>query len=137
MQAQLRVGPHGVSHQPWIGQDDRIHAQCHGLIHGLAPGFGIGRLGVGVERHEHLAPTRMGIRDATADGRFVEVQARKVAGVGRVAQAQIDAVRAVVDRCLEGGQTSGGTDQIEQGRFGRRGMQGHGTELIEADPTAQ
>lgn len=118
MQAQLRVGPHGVSHQPWIGRDDRIHAQCHGLIHGLAP-------------------TRMGIRDATADGRFVEVQARKVAGVGRVAQAQIDAVRAVVDRCLEGGQTSGGTDQIEQGRFGRRGMQGHGTELIEADPTAQ
>lgn len=75
----------------------------------------------------------MGIGDAISDRRFVEIQARKVTGIGRIAQAQVNTVRAVVNGCLEGGQTSGGTDQVERSSFSEGGLRGHGTELNDSD----
>jgi hypothetical protein len=57
----------------------------------------------------------VGVGDAGLDGGFVEVQAGKVARVGGVAQAQVDAVGAVVDGGLERRQAAGRADQFGGG----------------------
>ncbi|MEZ5608280.1 MAG: hypothetical protein R3E52_14475 [Burkholderiaceae bacterium] len=54
----------------------------------------------------------MGVGNAALYGGLVEVQAGKVARVGGVAQAQVDAVGAMVDGGLERRQAAGGADQF-------------------------
>ena len=51
-----------------------------------------------------------------ADGRFVKVQAREVARVGGVAQAEVGAVGAAVDGRFERGQAARGADQFRRAR---------------------
>jgi hypothetical protein len=50
--------------------------------------------------------------DALAQLRIVEIQAGEVARVGVVLEAGVDAVGAVVDGGLEGGQGAGRTEEL-------------------------
>ncbi|MCY1539622.1 hypothetical protein D9M68_752170 [compost metagenome] len=125
VQPQAGVALRGVAHEARVGQDHRVHAQVHRFVHRLAPALRLRGLGVGVERHEHLAVTRMRIGHAAGDRRVVEVQASEVARVGGVAQAQVDAVRAVVHRGLERGQAAGRADQVQGVGVLLRSVGGH------------
>ena len=133
VQAQLGVVQRGVLHEPWVGQDDGVHAQVHGFVHCRAPGRGVGGLRVGVERHEHLAALGVGVGNAAGDGGFVKVQSGEVAGIGGVAQAQVDAAGAVVHCGLEGRQAACGADQFKgRGSPFRGGCAGGGGQSLHA-----
>jgi hypothetical protein len=59
----------------------------------------------------------MGVLDALGRRLGVEVQTGKVAGVGVVAEPDVDRIGALVHSGLQRGQITGGTDQFQ--RFGR------------------
>ena len=61
------------------------------------------------------------VGNAAGNGGLVEIQARKIAGVGGVAQAQVDAARAMVHGGFQGGQAAGGADEFERGGVGGGG----------------
>lgn len=62
-----------------------------------------------VQRHQQLAATAVNVRDAFTKGRYVEVDSAERAGIGFVAEADVDAVGAVVDRRLKRRKSPGGT----------------------------
>jgi len=60
----------------------------------------------------------VGIVDAVAHLHRIKVQTGKVARVGGVLEAEVDAVGAMVDGGLEGRQAAGGADEFDAlGRF--------------------
>ncbi|MCY1375022.1 hypothetical protein D9M69_624020 [compost metagenome] len=118
MQSQLRVASCGVLHETGVGQDDGVHAQIHRLVHRLAPALRLSGLGVGVERHEHLAVACVCIGHTGGDGRVIKIQSGEVARVGGVAQAQVNAVGAVIHGGLERWQAACRADQVHAGKWG-------------------
>jgi hypothetical protein len=113
VQAQVRVGLAGVGHQARVGQDDRVDTEVGGPVDGAGPALPVVGLRVGVEGQQHLAAAVVGVAHALGHGLVVEVEAAEVAGVGGVLETEIDAVGAVVDGGLEGGQAAGGADQFD------------------------
>ena len=118
VQAQLRVGLRGVGHQPGVGEDQRVQAELGGAVDGLGPARPVAGLRVGVEREQDLAFARVGVGDALAHLRRVEVEAAEVARVGGVLEAEVDAVGAVIDGGLERRKAAGGADEFDRGRHG-------------------
>ncbi len=112
MQAQLWMVCAGVLHQPRVCQDDGVHSQIDSLVDCRLPQARIGCLRIRIEGHEDLGATGVGVGNAISDGGLVKVQAGKVACVGGVAQAQVDAVCAVVDSHFQGGQAAGWAHQL-------------------------
>ena len=108
-----RIGHHGH-----VGDDQHVGAERGGAVDRLPPGRGVARVGEGVHRHQHLAPARMGIADALAHLRVVEVQAGEVARVGGVLQAQVDGVGAGVHGHLQRAQRAGRADELRQAASG-------------------
>ena len=119
VQAQLRLVADGISHHAGVGQDDGINPAVRGAIDRALPELGLGRLRVGVERHKHLAPALMRVANAGFNGGFVKIEAGKVARVGGIAKAEVNAVGAVVNRRLERGQAAGRANQFHGGGAGR------------------
>ena len=126
VQAQLRVPVGGVAHQAGVGQDDGINPPGGGAVQRRAPGRGVAGLRIGVQRHQHLAAPAVGVGDAFLDGFFVKVQASKVACVGGIAQAQVNAIGSAINGRFQGGQAAGGADQFRGGSQGEGGAGGGG-----------
>ncbi|GAB1391090.1 hypothetical protein MASR1M6_32720 [Rubrivivax sp.] len=120
MQPHLRLRAPGVGHDGGVADDQRIGAELGGAVDRALPGADVARVGVGVERHQHLATARVGVAHALAHLRVVEVQAGEVARVGRVLEAQVDGVGTGVDGQRERTQRAGRADQR------RLGGSGHG-----------
>ena len=76
------------------------------------PARRVARVGVGVQRHQHLAAARVCVVDAAAHLREVEVQAGEIARVRRVFQAHVDRVGARVDGERECAQRPGRADEL-------------------------
>ena len=87
----------GIGHEPGVGHDHRVDPKLGGAIHRRGPVCPVGGLGEGVEGQQHLAPPGMGVGDALAQARRVEVEPGEVAGVGGVLEAEIDGIGAMVD----------------------------------------
>ena len=102
----------GVAHQPGVGEDDRVDAERGRSVDGARPARVLAGLRVGVDREQHLRAARMRVAHALAGLGRVEVEPREVARVGVVAQADVDAVGAVVDGGLERRQCTGGTHEL-------------------------
>ena len=119
VQPQLRMRLRRVGEQARVGDDDRVHAEAGRAVHGrlpLAPRAGLGK---GVERDEHLRAVAVGVVDAVADRAVVEIEAREVARVRLVLEAEIDVVGAVVDGDLQRRRRAGGAHE-PQARGGLR-----------------
>jgi hypothetical protein len=102
----------GVVEQTDVGQDHRIDAKRRRAIDGALPVGRSSRLGEGIDRHQNLAVTRLGVADTFDHRLVVEIQAGEIACIGVVAVAKIDRIGAMVDRRLERRQTASGTDQV-------------------------
>jgi len=113
MQPQLGMLAAGIIAEAHIGQDHRIGLQFGGVVHRLMPDLGRACAGEGVDGHQHLGATLMGIGDAVGQFRTAEIQAGEVAGVGLVAEADIDAVGPGIDGGLQGSRGAGGADQLD------------------------
>ena len=106
VQPQVGVAIAGIGHDGRIRHDDGVGAQQHGGIDGSMPALHFTRLRKGVDGHEHLTPTRMGIGHAFLGGFHVEIEPREIARVGGVLQPHVDRVCAIVHRRLQGRQVT-------------------------------
>ena len=101
MQWQVGMPAAGVVQHADVGSDHRIHAEFRRLIHGPLPAFPAGRLWKGVESHEHPPALAMGVLHALGGDFGVEIQARKVPGVGVVAEADVHRIGPVIHGGLQ------------------------------------
>ena len=105
---------HGIAHQPRVGQDHRVNPPGRRLVQRRLPGRGVARLRVSVQRHQHLAPALVRVSQARENGLFIKVQPREIARIGRIAQAQINAIGPLVNRPFERRQTAGRAHQLRR-----------------------
>src|SRR5690606_31826997 len=89
-------------------------------VHRFAPGLPGVRLGIGVQGQVDVSTPIMRVANAFGDRRGIEIQAGEITGVGSVAKAEIDAIRAIVDRRFKRGKTARGADQLEGTAAGTR-----------------
>jgi hypothetical protein len=75
MQPQGRVTAAGVVEQTDVGKDHRIDAKGRRAIDGALPVGRSSRLGEGIDRHQNLAVTRLGVADTFDHRLVVEIQA--------------------------------------------------------------
>jgi len=82
------------------------------VVDGRLPAGEAGWLRVGVDRDVDFGTLGMGVTDAVTGVALAEIQAGERARVGVAAKAHVDGVGAVVDGPLEGGQITGGADEV-------------------------
>ena len=104
-----------IRHQAGVGEDQRVQAEFGCAVDGLNPAWPVARLRVSVQGQQYLLAARMGVGDAVAHLRRIEVESGEVARVGGVLEAEIDTVGTVVDGSLEGRQAAGGADELDLG----------------------
>jgi hypothetical protein len=112
MQTLLRVALAGVIQQSDIGQNNGVHALINGGVNRFAPVGNAPGLGEGVDRQQNLATLGVCIANALGHGFLIEIEPGKIARVGIVLETEINGIGAVIHRRFEGGQTTGGADEI-------------------------
>jgi len=90
-----------IGHHGHIGHDERIHVRVGRGIDGAEPACRIGCQRLRVDRHQHLAaqPVSLLYGDLQLSGRKVEPG--KVAGIGGIAQAEVDRIGTGFQRNVE------------------------------------
>ncbi len=114
MQVEIGVAPAGVGQHAGVGSDQGIHPECGGLVHRALPARPALRLGVSVDGDIELATALTDQLQARLQLAFVQVEPGEMAGIGVIAKAYVDGVRALLQGSLEGGQTARRTDQMHE-----------------------
>ena len=115
VQPQLRMALGRIAHQAGVGEDHRVYAEAGGAVDGALPALGCLPLRKGIDGEQHFRAGRVGIAQALARARGIEVEAGEIARVGLVLETHVDPVGAIVHRCLERGQVAGRADQFWNG----------------------
>ena len=115
VQPQLRVALGGIAHQAGVGEDHRVYAEFGGAVDGALPARCGQALREGVDSEQHFRAVRMGVAQALARARGIEVEPGEIARVGLVFEAHVDPVGAVVHGGLERGQVARRADQFRNG----------------------
>ncbi|MCY1309417.1 hypothetical protein D9M70_595110 [compost metagenome] len=107
----------GVGQHPRIGGDQRIHSQRRGLVDRTLPACPAIGLGIGIDRDIELPALLTDQLQAAFQLLVVEIQARKMTGIGVIAKADINGVSTLSNCSLEGRQAACGTNQLHENSF--------------------
>lgn len=102
----------GIAEHRHVGGDQRVDAEVGGLVDRALPALPALGAGVGIDRDVELSPGLVDAPQAFLELAFVEVEAGEMAGVGVVAEADVDGVGALAQGRLQGGQAARRTDQL-------------------------
>lgn len=102
----------GIAEHRHVGGDQRIDAEVGGLVHRALPALPALRAGIGVDRYVELPPGLVDSPQAFLQLAFVKVEAGEMAGVGVVAETDVDGIGALSQGRLQGGQAARRTDQL-------------------------
>ena len=112
MQPQLRMPCGGIFHDAGVGDDHRVDFEFRCAIDCALRALPACKLRKRIEREKHLPFSLMRVAHAFARRSGVEIQPGKVARIGVVAKAHVNAVGAVIDGDFERGQATRRTHQI-------------------------
>jgi hypothetical protein len=113
VESQRGVPLRGVLHEARIGEDHGVESGVGGEVERVRPAGERRGLRVRVEGEQHLCPARVRVREPIGGAFRVEVESGEVARIGLVAQSDVDAVRARVDRGLQRRQRSRRADEVD------------------------
>jgi len=112
MQVERGMAAHRVVHDTHVGDDQCVDAEFGGLVDGRFPGLQVVGPGIGVDGDKHAAAALVCVADALDELRRFEVESCEMTCVGRVAESDVNGVRAVIDSGFQRWQVAGGADEL-------------------------